>query len=113
MHAWILRIRSLHVLIQIALEKEVELNYVAYMTAAYGKADKLLPVEDSDTDIAMKEILCILPPGVQGSNAYFNDGRIIVVRDDYITKKKKKKNIYVSLIPLIVFGRLDTLSTPL
>ena len=59
-----------------ALEKEVELNYVASMTAAYGKADKLLPVEDSDTDIAMKEILCILPPGVQGSNAYFNDGRI-------------------------------------
>jgi hypothetical protein len=46
------------------------------MTAAYGKADKLLPVEDSDTDIAMKEILCILPPGIQGSNAYFNDGRI-------------------------------------
>jgi hypothetical protein len=59
-----------------ALEKEVELNYVASTTAAYGKADKLLPVEDSDTDIAMKEILCILPPGVQGSNAYFNDGRI-------------------------------------
>ena len=59
-----------------ALEKEVELNYVASMTAAYGKADKLLPVEDSDTDIAMKEILCILPPGIQGSNAYFNDGRI-------------------------------------
>jgi hypothetical protein len=59
-----------------ALEKEVELNYVASMTAAYSKADKLLPVEDSDTDIAMKEILCILPPGVQGSNAYFNDGRI-------------------------------------
>ena len=59
-----------------ALEKEVQLNYVASMTAAYGKADKLLPVEDSDTDIAMKEILCILPPGVQGSNAYFNDGRI-------------------------------------
>jgi hypothetical protein len=59
-----------------ALEKEVELIYVASMTAAYGKADKLLPVEDSDTDIAMKVILCILPPGVQGSNAYFNDGRI-------------------------------------
>jgi hypothetical protein len=46
------------------------------MTAAYGKADKHLPVEDSDTDIAMKEILRILPPGVQGSNAYFNNGRI-------------------------------------
>ena len=61
-----------------ALEMEVELNYVASMTAAYGKADKLLPVEDSDADIAMKEILCILPPGVQGSNAYFNDGRIIL-----------------------------------
>jgi hypothetical protein len=59
-----------------ALEKEVELNYVASMTAAYGKADKLLPVEDGVNDIAMKEILCILPPCVQGSNAYFNDGRI-------------------------------------
>jgi hypothetical protein len=46
------------------------------MTAAYGKADKLLAVEDCDADAAMKEIFCILPPGVRGSNAYFNDGRI-------------------------------------
>ena len=46
------------------------------MTAAYGKANKLLAVEDCDTDATMKEIFCILPPGVQGSNAYFNNGRI-------------------------------------
>ncbi len=59
-----------------ALEKEVKLNYIASMTAAYGKAVKLLPIEDSDTYIAMKKILCILPPGVRGSNAYFNNGRI-------------------------------------
>ncbi len=60
-----------------ALEKEVVQNYIASMTAAYSKADKLLPVEDSNTaGIAMKEILCILPPGVRGSNAYFNNGRI-------------------------------------
>jgi hypothetical protein len=59
-----------------ALEKEVELNYVASMTAAYGKANKLLAVEDCNTDATMKKNFCILPPGVRGSNAYFNDGRI-------------------------------------
>jgi hypothetical protein len=46
------------------------------MTAAYGKANKLLAIEDCDTDTAMKEIFCILPPGVRGSNAYFNNRRI-------------------------------------
>jgi hypothetical protein len=60
-----------------ALEKEVELNYIASMTDAYGKADKLhVAIEDCDTDIAMKKIYCILPPGGRGSNAYFNGGRI-------------------------------------
>ncbi len=58
------------------LEEPVSINYVASMTGAYSKADEHLSVEDSNIDIAMKQIFCVLSPGVWGSNAYFNEGRI-------------------------------------
>jgi hypothetical protein len=58
------------------LKGPVFINYVASMTGVYSKADEHLSVEDSNIDIAMKQIFCVLPPGVQGSNAYFNKGRI-------------------------------------
>jgi hypothetical protein len=53
-------------------KEPVSINYVASMTGAYSKANKHLSVEDSDIDIAMKQIFCVLPPGLRGSNAYFN-----------------------------------------
>ncbi len=56
----------------------MSINYVASMTGDYSKADKHLSIEDSNIDIAMKQIFCVLPPGVWGSNAYFNKGRINV-----------------------------------
>jgi hypothetical protein len=46
------------------------------MTGAYSKADEHLSIEDSNINIAMKQIFCVLPPRVRGSNAYFNKGRI-------------------------------------
>jgi hypothetical protein len=58
------------------LEEPVSINYVASMTGAYSKADEHLSVEDSNIGIAVKQIFCILPLGVWGSNAYFNKGRI-------------------------------------
>ena len=54
----------------------MSINYVASMTGAYSKADEHLSIEDSDINIAMNRIFCVLPPGVRGSNAYFNKGRI-------------------------------------
>ena len=38
------------------LEEPVSINYVAYMTGAYSKADEHLSIEDSNIDIAMKQI---------------------------------------------------------
>ncbi len=52
-------------------EEPVSINYVASMTGAYSKADEHLSIEDSDINIAMNRIFCVLPPGVRGSNAYF------------------------------------------
>jgi len=58
------------------MEEPVSVNYLASMTAAYSKADEYQSVEDSDTNLSMKLIYCVLPPGVRGSNSYFNEGRI-------------------------------------
>ena len=39
---------------------------VRMLEANYASAD--------DIDLAMKKVYCLLPPGIVGSNAYFNDG---------------------------------------
>ena len=57
-------------------KEPMSINYVASMTGAYSKADKHLSIEDSNINITMKQIFCVLAPGVRGSNAYFNKGRI-------------------------------------
>jgi hypothetical protein len=46
------------------------------MTGVYSKADKHLSIEDRNINIAMKQTFCVLPPGIWGSNAYFDEGRI-------------------------------------
>ncbi len=58
------------------IEEPVSVHYLVSMTAAYSKADEYQSVEDSDTNLAMKLIYCVVPPGVQGSHAYFNEERI-------------------------------------
>ena len=44
------------------------------MSTAYSKATEHLCVEDIDIDLAMKKMYCVLPPDIQGSNEFFNDG---------------------------------------
>lgn len=44
------------------------------MSAADSKAVEHLTVEDININLAMKKVYCVLPPGVLGSNEYFNDG---------------------------------------
>ncbi len=55
-------------------EIQVRENYVSHMSAADSKAVEHLTVEDIDINLAMKKMYCVLPPGVLGSNEYFNDG---------------------------------------
>jgi hypothetical protein len=58
------------------VKEPVSVHYLASMTGAYSKADEYQTVKDSDTNLAMKLIYCVLPPGVRGSNAYFNEKMI-------------------------------------
>jgi len=58
------------------IKEPVPVYHLASMTAAYSKADEYQSVEDSDTNLSMKLIYCVLPPGVRGSNSYFNEERI-------------------------------------
>ena len=44
------------------------------MSATDSKAVEHLTVEDININLAMKKVYCVLPPGVLGSNEYFNDG---------------------------------------
>jgi hypothetical protein len=56
-------------------EIQVRENYVSHMSAADSKTVEHLTVEDIDINLlAMKKMYCVLPPGVLGSNEYFNDG---------------------------------------
>ncbi len=87
------------------LEEPVSINYVASMTGAYSKADEHLSVEDSNIKITMKQISCVLPPGVRGSNAYFNEGRI-----------NENNNLQLQVFPFIhakQFGSIDLLGAGL
>ena len=43
-------------------------------SAADSIAVEHLTVEDININLAMKKVYCVLPPGVLGSNEYFNDG---------------------------------------
>jgi len=53
-------------------EDQVYRNYVTNMTKASTKAVEHYTYKG--LDLAMKKVYCLLPPGIVGSNAYFNDG---------------------------------------
>ncbi len=53
-------------------EVQIEENYISSMSSSYSNAVEHLTVENSDTSLAMKKLYCVLPPGVLGSNEYFN-----------------------------------------
>jgi hypothetical protein len=62
-----------------APEIQVEENYISSMSASYSSAVDHLTVENSDINLAMRKLYCVLPPGVVGSNEYFNhDGELVV-----------------------------------
>jgi len=52
---------------------QVQENYISFMSAADSKAVEHLIVEDIDINLDTKKMYCVLPPGVMGSNEYFND----------------------------------------
>jgi len=61
----------------VAPEIQVEENYISSMSASYSSAVDHLTVENSDINLAMRKLYCVLPPGVLGSNEYFNhDGEL-------------------------------------
>ena len=61
-----------------APEIQVAENYISSMSASYSSAVDYLTV-DSDINLAMRKVYCVLPPGVLGSNEYFNhDGELVV-----------------------------------
>ncbi len=49
-------------------------NFITSVTLAHGNADKTYEVDGGDSDLAMKEIVYILPVETFGSNKYFNEG---------------------------------------
>ena len=63
----------------VAPETQIEENYISSMSASYSSAVEHLTVENSDINLAMRKLYCVLPPGVMGSNEYFNhDGELVV-----------------------------------
>jgi hypothetical protein len=76
----------------------MSINYVASMTGVYSKANEHLSVEDSNINIAMKQIYCVLPSGGGGSNAYFNEGTI-----------NKKDHLQFHVFPFIHAKQFDSI----
>ncbi len=62
-----------------APKTQIAENYISSMSALYSSAVEHLTVENSDINLAMRKLYCVLPPGVLGSNEYFNhDGELVV-----------------------------------
>ncbi len=57
-------------------EDRVRQNYLSSLSKGYSQADEHYADTEIDIDIPMKKVFCILPPGIKGSNAYFNDGEL-------------------------------------
>ncbi len=70
---------SLSLLLSSEPEIQIEENNISSMSTSYSNAVKNLTVENSDINLAMKKLYCVLPPGVLGFNEYFNhDGESVV-----------------------------------
>ncbi len=73
-----------------SLEQCVRQNYLSSQTTGSSQADEHQADADIGVDIPMKKVSCILPPGIEGSNAYFNDGEL----DFYCLDLSKMQNAH-------------------
>ena len=71
-------------------EECVGQNYLSSLSKGYSQADEHQADAYTDIDIPMKKVCCILPPGIKGSNAYFNDGEL----DFYCLDLSKMQNAH-------------------
>ncbi len=55
-------------------KEQVTTNFISSLTAAYTKAVARYEDKGGETDLALKEILYILPAGTCRTNEYFNGG---------------------------------------
>jgi hypothetical protein len=55
-------------------KESVRKSYLSCLTTGSSQADEHQTCQDIDVNVPMKKVLCILPPGIEGSNAYFNEG---------------------------------------
>ncbi len=60
----------------VSLEECVKQNYLSFLTIGSSQADEHQADAGIDIDIPMKKVFYILPPGIEGLNAYFNDGEL-------------------------------------
>jgi hypothetical protein len=73
-----------------SLEGPVRQNYLSFLTTSSSQADEHQADADIDINIPMKKVFSILPPGIEGSNAYFNDGEL----DFYCLDLSKMQNVH-------------------
>jgi hypothetical protein len=73
-----------------SLKERVRQNYLSFLNSGSSQADEHQADADIDINIPMKKVFCILPPGIKGLNAYFNDGEL----DVYCLDLSKIKNAH-------------------
>jgi hypothetical protein len=59
-------------------KEQVTTNFISSLTAAHTNAVARYEDKGGETDLALREILYILPAGTCGTNEYFNKGYVII-----------------------------------
>ncbi len=57
-------------------KESVRKNYLFCLTTGLTQADEHQTCQDIDVNVPMKKVLRILQPGIEGSNAYLNEGEL-------------------------------------
>jgi len=64
-------------------DDQLKEGYVSTITSASSKAAGHLVIEGSNTNLAVKKLHCIFPPGEKGNNDYFNEGESTLLSASY------------------------------